>query len=165
MRSLAPKRFETPEFNISVQKLGSFKLPSIGFPRLGRNVEANVFERLAAVIETIEAMIEDMRRLYAYRSEIQAIQNLGMSFHQWQQLTPPTGSPGEKPAPDVYYSSQAARPNGIDMNCRGWTKVATHSGTIAESRRFKPELPEIGREGVPIRDEIEGEIQLCPEGA
>jgi hypothetical protein len=104
-RSLTPRQFETPEFNISLPKLGRFKVPSIGFytlppfrPRLGRNVETNVFERLPIVIETMEAMIEDIRRFHAYQTEIQAIQSLGMSFRQWQQLPPPTDSPSERPA-------------------------------------------------------------------
>jgi GNAT superfamily N-acetyltransferase len=48
---------------------------------------------------------------------------------------------------------------------RGWTKVATHHGAVAESRRLKPELPEIGRAGIPIRDEIEFELRLARGGA
>jgi GNAT superfamily N-acetyltransferase len=48
---------------------------------------------------------------------------------------------------------------------RGWTKVATYHGAMAESRRLKPELPEIGRDGIPIRDEIEFERRLPPGGA
>lgn len=93
MRSPKLRRFETPEINIPVPKFGNFKLPRIGFPRLGRNVETNVFARLGTILDTIEAMIEDMHRLRTYRVEIQAIQNLGVSFHQWQQLTPSTDSP------------------------------------------------------------------------
>ena len=48
---------------------------------------------------------------------------------------------------------------------RGWTKVATYHGAVAESRRLKPELPEIGRGRIPIRDEIEFELRLRPGGA
>jgi GNAT superfamily N-acetyltransferase len=48
---------------------------------------------------------------------------------------------------------------------RGWTKVATYHGAVAASRRSKPELPEIGRGGIPIRDEIEFELQLPRCGA
>lgn len=98
MRSPKSRRFETPEINILVPKLGNLKLPRIGIPRLGRNVETKVFTRLGTILETIEAMIEDMHRLDTYRVEIQAIQNLGVSFHQWQQLTLPTHSLEENPA-------------------------------------------------------------------
>jgi GNAT superfamily N-acetyltransferase len=48
---------------------------------------------------------------------------------------------------------------------RGWTRVACHYGAVAESRKLKPELPEIGRGGIPIRDEIEFEFWLCAGGA
>jgi GNAT superfamily N-acetyltransferase len=55
---------------------------------------------------------------------------------------------------------------GIDFyQRRGWTKVATYHGAVAESRRLKPELPEIGRDGSPIRDEIEFELRLRPGDA
>ncbi len=47
---------------------------------------------------------------------------------------------------------------------RGWTKVATYHGAVARSRRSKPELPEVGRDGIPIRDEIEFELRLQPGG-
>jgi GNAT superfamily N-acetyltransferase len=41
---------------------------------------------------------------------------------------------------------------------RGWTLVAVHRGAIAESRRLKPTIPEIGIDGIPIRDEVELEL-------
>lgn len=43
---------------------------------------------------------------------------------------------------------------------RGWTLVAIHEGAIEESRRIKPQIPLVGRSGVPIRDEIEFELKL-----
>ena len=43
---------------------------------------------------------------------------------------------------------------------RGWNLVAVHKGAIAESRRLKPTIPEIGINGIPIRDEIELELPL-----
>jgi hypothetical protein len=54
-----------------------------------------VYERLATIIEEIEAIIEDMQRFHAYRMEVQAIQKLNLSFSQWQQLAPPADSTGE----------------------------------------------------------------------
>jgi ribosomal protein S18 acetylase RimI-like enzyme len=41
---------------------------------------------------------------------------------------------------------------------RGFTVAAIREGAIAEARRLKPEIPELGVDGVPIRDEIELEI-------
>ena len=48
---------------------------------------------------------------------------------------------------------------------RGWTLVATHHGAVAEARRLKPEIPETGHDGIPIRDEIELEWRLETAGA
>jgi len=36
--------------------------------------------------------------------------------------------------------------------------VKVYPGAIAESRKIKPQIPEIGEDGIPIRDEIELEI-------
>lgn len=38
--------------------------------------------------------------------------------------------------------------------------VKVHPGAIAESRKIKPQIPEIGEGGIPIKDEIELEIAL-----
>jgi GNAT superfamily N-acetyltransferase len=43
---------------------------------------------------------------------------------------------------------------------RGFVLVAVHRDAVAESRRLKPEIPLIGSEGIPLRDEIELEIKL-----
>ncbi|MBU1701492.1 MAG: GNAT family N-acetyltransferase [Candidatus Eisenbacteria bacterium] len=43
---------------------------------------------------------------------------------------------------------------------RDFTLVAVHRNAIEESRRLKPEIPEIGFHGIPIRDEIELESVL-----
>jgi N-acetylglutamate synthase-like GNAT family acetyltransferase len=43
---------------------------------------------------------------------------------------------------------------------RGFSLVAVHRNTIEESRRLKPEIPLIGNDGIPLRDEIELEIIL-----
>lgn len=42
----------------------------------------------------------------------------------------------------------------------GFVISAIYPGAIAESRRLKPEMPEIGFDGIPIRDEIELSIDL-----
>ena len=43
---------------------------------------------------------------------------------------------------------------------RGFFFVALHKGAIADSRRLKPEIPAVGNDGIPIRDEIELAIEL-----
>jgi len=43
---------------------------------------------------------------------------------------------------------------------QGFHLVAVHPNTGDESRKIKPTIPKIGIHGIPIRDEIELEIQL-----
>ena len=42
----------------------------------------------------------------------------------------------------------------------GWRQVAIHRGAMRESRRLKPEIPELASDGTPIEDEIEFELHL-----
>lgn len=42
----------------------------------------------------------------------------------------------------------------------GFRLAALHAGEIEKSRRIKPEIPPIGNDGIPIRDEIELELLL-----
>lgn len=86
---------ETPELNFTLPKVGKLKVPSLRLPGLGQADEADVFVRLGAILESMETMIEDMNRLRAYRTEIQAVSDLGVSFHEWQQLKPPILSSSE----------------------------------------------------------------------
>jgi ribosomal protein S18 acetylase RimI-like enzyme len=44
----------------------------------------------------------------------------------------------------------------------GMRLAALHRDAIAQSRRLKPEIPETGLDGIPIRDEIEFELPLRP---
>jgi DNA-3-methyladenine glycosylase I len=43
---------------------------------------------------------------------------------------------------------------------RGYALVAVHRNAIERSRQIKPSIPDIGRHGIPIRDEIECELLL-----
>lgn len=43
---------------------------------------------------------------------------------------------------------------------RGWTIAAVHRNALAESRKIKPSIPEIGMHGIPLRDEIEFELLM-----
>jgi N-acetylglutamate synthase-like GNAT family acetyltransferase len=43
---------------------------------------------------------------------------------------------------------------------RGFTLAALHSNAIEQSRRLKPQIPLIGNDGIPIRDEIELAFEL-----
>ena len=45
---------------------------------------------------------------------------------------------------------------------RGFALVAVHRNAIEESRRLKPEIPLLGDDGIPIRDELELELTLAP---
>jgi len=42
----------------------------------------------------------------------------------------------------------------------GWDLVALHRGAVVEARRLKPEIPELGLDGIPIRHELELELRL-----
>jgi DNA-3-methyladenine glycosylase I len=43
---------------------------------------------------------------------------------------------------------------------RGFTLVTIHRNALDISRRLKPEIPEMGQAGIPLRDEIELEMLL-----
>jgi GNAT superfamily N-acetyltransferase len=43
---------------------------------------------------------------------------------------------------------------------RGLTLVAVYPNAVEESRKLKPQIPLIGRDGIPIRDELELELLL-----
>jgi N-acetylglutamate synthase-like GNAT family acetyltransferase len=43
---------------------------------------------------------------------------------------------------------------------RGFSQVAVYPNAVAKSRKLKPEIPLIGNDGIPIRDEIELEMIL-----
>jgi ribosomal protein S18 acetylase RimI-like enzyme len=43
---------------------------------------------------------------------------------------------------------------------RGMHIAAVHVNALEESRRIKPEIPLMGMDGIPLRDEIELEIML-----
>ena len=43
---------------------------------------------------------------------------------------------------------------------RGFHLAAVHRDAVQRSRQFKPEIPMIGIDGIPIQDEIEFEMQL-----
>lgn len=45
----------------------------------------------------------------------------------------------------------------------GWDLVALHRGAVDEARRrLKPEISELGDDGIPIRHELELELRLAP---
>lgn len=97
----------SPRREISVQSKGKWpdwprKANRQGLVNLVNTLKAassgalEYYSRLPAVLETIEVMIEDDRRLEAYTSEIETILRLGISFEEWRQLTPAHGSPGNE---------------------------------------------------------------------
>ncbi len=48
---------------------------------------------------------------------------------------------------------------------RGWSLKAVHEDAVTQARRLKPEIPELGHNGVPIRDEFEFELLLSDSSA
>ncbi|MBW4685070.1 MAG: hypothetical protein KME40_08205 [Komarekiella atlantica HA4396-MV6] len=58
-------------------------------PFTGR-FEKEAYKRLPQVFEVMESMIETNHRFESYQTEIQAISQLGISFHDWLKLTPST---------------------------------------------------------------------------
>ena len=42
----------------------------------------------------------------------------------------------------------------------GFVLVAVHPNALEQSRKIKPEIPLIGDDGIPLRDEIELEMML-----
>jgi hypothetical protein len=91
-----------PEMSIRVPALGKVDVPawSVRLPRIGRSADATPFDRLPAIMDTLEAMIEDMRRFDGYCAEVEAIQNAGVSFREWQALVRPSTVAG---APALQY--------------------------------------------------------------
>jgi tetratricopeptide (TPR) repeat protein len=49
-----------------------------------------IYARLPKTLEVMESMIETNRRFEAYQTEVQAISQLKISFHDWLKLTPST---------------------------------------------------------------------------
>ena len=49
-----------------------------------------IYARLPKTLEVVESMIETNRRFESYQTEVQAISQLGISFHDWLKLTPST---------------------------------------------------------------------------
>ncbi|MEH2055919.1 MAG: hypothetical protein V7K97_07080 [Nostoc sp.] len=58
-------------------------------PLTGR-FEKEAYKRLPQVFEVMESMIETNRRFESYQTEVQAISQLGISFHDWLKLAPST---------------------------------------------------------------------------
>lgn len=45
----------------------------------------------------------------------------------------------------------------------GWRLTSLRAGAIDEARRtIKPQIPELGEHGIPLRDELELELELSP---
>jgi hypothetical protein len=68
--------------NFNLQKTGQEML-----------AQFEIYDRLPQMMEQMEAVIETYRRFESYQSEIEAIAQLGMSFHEWLQLKPSETQP------------------------------------------------------------------------
>ena len=60
------------------------------------DLKKEAYKRLPQVLEVVESMIETNRRFEAYQAEVQAISQLGISFHEWLKLTPSTEEKPDK---------------------------------------------------------------------
>ena len=49
-----------------------------------------IYARLPKTLDVVESMIETNRRFESYQTEVQAISQLGISFHDWLKLAPST---------------------------------------------------------------------------
>jgi hypothetical protein len=89
------KGFATPEVSFTVPKLGHIEVPSwrVKIPSLGKSTDSPALERLPAVMDTMEGMIEDMRRFEGYCAEVETIEHAGVSFHEWQSLAAASREP------------------------------------------------------------------------
>jgi hypothetical protein len=56
--------------------------------------ETEAYDRLPAMMELMEMMVENDNRLAMYESEVGMIHQLGMSFQEWRQLAPSSTAPG-----------------------------------------------------------------------
>ncbi|MEH2061816.1 MAG: hypothetical protein V7K50_05995 [Nostoc sp.] len=54
------------------------------------DLNQEAYKRLPQAFEVMESMIETNRRFESYQTEVQAISQLGISFHDWLKLTPST---------------------------------------------------------------------------
>ncbi|MCG6135695.1 MAG: hypothetical protein MET45_13690 [Nostoc sp. LLA-1] len=66
------------------------EVPGVWFWPNTEDLKREADKRLPQVFEIIESMIETNRRFESYQTEIQAISQLGISFHDWLKLTPST---------------------------------------------------------------------------
>lgn len=86
------------EPNKWIDSLPSAILDPVEIPRgwFGRNHEdlkQEADKRLPQVMEVMESMIETNRRFESYQSEVKAIAQLGISFHDWLKLSPAEAKP------------------------------------------------------------------------
>lgn len=48
----------------------------------------DVGDRIPQAMETMESLIETEHRFQAYQLEVRVIKELGITFHEWLELTP-----------------------------------------------------------------------------
>lgn len=76
----------------SMSKISGSKTSSQG--AVTQPPEIEIYGHLPAMMGLMESMLENYNRLAMYESEVEAIHRLGMSFHEWQQLMPPSTAQG-----------------------------------------------------------------------
>lgn len=66
------------------------EVPGGWFGPSHEDLKREAIKRLPQTLEVMESVIETNRRFEAYQAEVQAIAQLGMSFHDWLELAPST---------------------------------------------------------------------------
>lgn len=95
IQSLPPAIWDStidlPHRTISLPRIGEFKTPgwTPEWLSAGESTEHRILQRLPSVMATIEALIEDAQRLASYHREVQALQHIGLPYHEWQHMLPP----------------------------------------------------------------------------
>jgi hypothetical protein len=94
-RAIWDPKVDQLDQGVALPGLGRVNLKDwgVGWLGSGESTEDRVLQRLPAAMLTMEALIEDARRLASYQTEVQVIRQLGVSFQDWQRLLPNSSVP------------------------------------------------------------------------
>ena len=83
-------------------KISKFSKSKTSFQNAeSQSLNMEIFNNLPATMELMGSMVENFNRLAMYESEVAAMHQSGMSFHEWQELTP--AFTGEEKETDLIY--------------------------------------------------------------
>ena len=70
--------------------ISRFRKPSAHSSKTEMPPEIEVYNRLPTTFSLVEQLIEDTNRLETYLAEVETVEQLGIEFKEWRQLTPQT---------------------------------------------------------------------------